>query len=81
MCQVTLLSSPVTLPSLLNNSAHRQIRSKFSTWKLTSNILARKRNHRRETLFPVASIKDNIPSPVAYHTVKNHHGLTKFYEV
>ncbi|KAM6152262.1 BRCA1-associated RING domain protein 1 [Erethizon dorsatum] len=79
--------SPCTLPSTLNSSSYRRLMSSPSAMKLSPrDFVARKRNHRGETLLHIASIKGDIPS-VEYllqngsdPNVKDNAGWTPLHE-
>ncbi|XP_023565857.1 BRCA1-associated RING domain protein 1 isoform X2 [Octodon degus] len=79
--------SPCTLPSTLNSSSYRRLMSSPSAVKLSQpDFMARKRNHRGETLLHIASIKGDVPS-VEYllqngsdPNVKDNAGWTPLHE-
>ncbi|XP_005396973.1 PREDICTED: BRCA1-associated RING domain protein 1 [Chinchilla lanigera] len=79
--------SPCTLPSTLNSSSYRRLMSSPTAMKLyPHDFMARKRNHRGETLLHIASIKGDIPS-VEYllqngsdPNVKDNAGWTPLHE-
>ncbi|EHB08829.1 BRCA1-associated RING domain protein 1, partial [Heterocephalus glaber] len=79
--------SPCTLPSTLNSSSYRRLMSSPSAMKLYPHgFMARKRNHRGETLLHIASIKGDVSS-VEYllqngtdPNVKDNAGWTPLHE-
>ncbi|XP_020007370.1 BRCA1-associated RING domain protein 1 isoform X2 [Castor canadensis] len=79
--------SPCTPPAALNSSTYRRMISSPSTMKLSpSSLVARKRNHKGETLLHIASIKGDVPS-VEYllqngsdPNVKDYAGWTPLHE-